>query len=84
MMKNVKCLLLKNNQIVVAEVEEISAELGEPDCKLIKPFLLNTTTFELTQWLTFTDQTEMMIRSDDVLTFVDPNTEVLKNYLDIK
>lgn len=83
-MKNVKCLLLKSNQVVVSEVEEISAELGEPDCKLIKPFLLNTSTFELTEWLIFTDQTEMMIRSDDVLTFVDPNSEVLKNYLDLK
>jgi len=83
-MKNVKCLLLKSNQVVVSEVEEITAELGEPDCKLIKPFLLNVETSELTQWLSFTDQTDMMIRSDDVLTFVDPNTEVLKNYLDMK
>lgn len=83
-MKNIKCLLLKSNQVVVSEVEEISADLGEPDCKLIKPFLLDIKTFELTQWLTFTDQTEMMIRSDDVLTFVDPNTQTLKNYLDMK
>lgn len=82
-MKNIKCLLLKSNQVIVSEVEEISAELGEPDCKLIKPFLLNLTTFKLDEWLGFTDQTEMMIRSDDVLTVVDPKTEVLKDYLDM-
>ena len=34
----VKCLLLKNDLIVISEIVEIAGELGEPDCKLTNPF----------------------------------------------
>ena len=82
MQKNIQCLLLKNNQIIVSEVEEVFGELGEPDCKLVKPYLLNQSTFELTDWLEFTDQSEIMLRSEDVLTLVDPIKKILTSYLD--
>jgi hypothetical protein len=82
MQKNIQCLLLKTNQVIVSEVVEVLGELGEPDCKLIKPYLLNQSSFELTNWLEFTDQSEIMLRSEDVLTFTDPNKKVLTNYLD--
>lgn len=82
MQKNIQCLLLKNNQIIVSEVEEVFGELGEPDCKLVKPYLLNQSTFELTNWLEFTDQSEIMLRSEDVLTLVDPIKKILTSYLD--
>ena len=32
--KQVKGLLLKIDNVVVCEVEEIQAELGEPDCRI--------------------------------------------------
>jgi hypothetical protein len=82
MQKNIQCLLLKTNQVIVSEVVEVLGELGEPDCKLIKPYLLNQSSFELTNWLEFTDQSEIMLRSEDVLTFTDPNKKVLTSYFD--
>ena len=37
-MQNLKLLLLKNNSYVVAQVEEIVADYGMPNCKLIQPY----------------------------------------------
>jgi len=78
----IKCLLLKNNQVIVSEVLEVDAELGDPNCKLIKPYLLDQSSFELINWLNFTNQNEIMIRSDDILTFVDPVEDILEKYLE--
>ena len=36
-----KLLILTNNQILVSQIEEVGADIGEPDCKLIEPFVLN-------------------------------------------
>lgn len=79
--KVIKCLLLKNNLVVVSEIVEVISDLGEPDCKLINPFLLDQSTLKLTDWLNFTDQNEIMIRSEDILTFVDPKKSILEEYL---
>ena len=34
----IKCLLLKNGDIIISQIMEVDTELGGPDCKLIKPF----------------------------------------------
>lgn len=78
--KTIKCLLLKNNLVIVSEIAEVLSDLGEPDCKLINPFLLDQNTLKLTNWLNFTDQNEIMIRSEDILTFVDPTQDILEEY----
>ena len=33
----IKCLLLKTGTVVVSEMLEVGAEVGEPDCQLINP-----------------------------------------------
>jgi hypothetical protein len=83
MEKMVKCLLLKNNQVIVTEIIEVGSELGEPDCKLINPVVLNQSSGDLSIWLDFTDQNELMIHSDSILTIVDPNKEVLEKYFEL-
>ena len=86
MEKSVKCLLLKNNVALVTEIEEVGSELGEPDCKLINPYLLKkeiSNVYYLETWLDFTDQNELMIHSDSILTIVDPNKEILIKYLEL-
>jgi len=79
----VKCLLLKNNQVVVSEITEVGSELGEPDCKLTNPFLLDTVTKQLGVWLDFTEQNELMIHSDSIMTIADPNKDILAKYLEM-
>ena len=50
MEKIVKCLLLKNDQVIVTEIVEVGSELGEPDCKVINPFTLNQSSHTLSNW----------------------------------
>jgi len=83
MEKVVKCLLLKNNQVIVTQIVEIGSELGEPDCKLINPVIMDQSSGNLSTWLDFTDQNELMIHSDSIFTIVDPNKEVLIKYLEL-
>lgn len=81
----VKCLLLKNDVVVVSEIVEVGSELGEPDCKLTNPYKLvgESNIPFLEPWITFTDQTEIMIHSDSILTIVEPTEKITKLYLDL-
>ena len=76
-----KLLLLMNNQILISQVEEVSADIGEPDCKLIEPFILNQSDETLSPWLVnFSSQNTFMIHSDKILTIVDPKPTLLEKY----
>ena len=69
-----------NNQKLITQIEEVSTELGEPDCKLIDPYLIGKDD-TLTQWLIdVSNQREIMISSDKILTLVDPKDTLLKKY----
>ena len=86
--KMIKVILLTNSERIISEIDEVGAEIGEPDCKIIKPFriILDINTDSETKeyiepWLTFTNQDEILIRSSDVLTFVEPNGKLIDEYL---
>ena len=80
--KTIKVILLTNNQILISQIEEISTELGEPDCRLIEPFLLNQSSLTLSPWLMdYTSENKYMISSDKILTLADPNSELLEKYI---
>ena len=91
MKKNVQCLFLKNKTILISEVTEVGGDIGEPDCKLIKPYEVLTkpgcpnerAENRIVPWLDFTPQDVILMRSDDVLTFVEPTKELLDYYLKI-
>ena len=40
--KVIKCLLLDVDNVIISQVEEVGADIGEPDCKLIKPYLFES------------------------------------------
>ena len=86
-MKNVQILILKNEQVVISEVISVTQEIGEPDCKLVKPKLVvsgDRPDKRVVEWLDeYTDQDAIMIRSDDRLTFVEPTTDLLDYYVTI-
>jgi hypothetical protein len=70
-----------NNQILVSQIEEVPSELGEPDCKLIEPFLLNEKDETLSPWLVkVCSQNIFMIHSDKILTISDPKPTLLEKY----
>ena len=40
MEKTIKVLVLMNNQILISQIEEVGADIGEPDCKLVEPYVI--------------------------------------------
>ena len=83
-MQNLKILILKNDSILITEIDEVSGELGEPDCKLINPCQMSvsdSTTYDMRKWPVFTNQKELMIHSDSIFTIVDPKPDQIELYL---
>ena len=81
----IKCLLLKNGDIIISQIMEVDTELGGPDCKLVRPLkmVVSSAEYKLETWLDFTSQTEMMIHSDSILTIVTPTPAILSEYLEL-
>jgi hypothetical protein len=72
--------------MLISEIEEVGADIGEPDCKLIEPFVVDqsTTSQSLSPWLLdYTSQNTFMINSDKILTLVDPKPTLLEKYQNI-
>ena len=73
-------MVLTTGLTLIATLEELSSELGEPDCKLIEPYVV-TPEGTVEPWLlNVTNQSEVVISSDKVLTLVDPKTPLLAKY----
>ena len=76
-------MLLLKDQWLLAQVEEIEGvEFGDPDCILIEPLAINGT--NLKDWLPFADVKETVIRSSDILTFIEPGKDLLASYYSYK
>tara|TARA_R100000657_G_C4593069_1_gene51353 strand:- start:279 stop:527 length:249 start_codon:yes stop_codon:yes gene_type:complete len=79
----IKCVLLNAHCTLVTEIVEVDAEIGNPNCKLINPYVLDSSN-ELIPWKAdITNQTEFMIRSEDILTIADPNGTILDKYTEL-
>ena len=76
-----KLILLTNNLILVSQIEEVSSELGEQDCKLIEPFVYNESDETLAPWLVgVSSNNTFMIHSDKILTITNPKPTLLEKY----
>jgi hypothetical protein len=80
-MDDVQVIVLINGTSIISRIAAMVSELGEPDCKLIRPYQI--VDGELTSWLSeLTDATDaIMISSDKILTLVDPKETLLNDYL---
>ena len=79
----IKCVLVDVDTVLIAEVVEMDAEIGDPNCKLIKPYLFNSID-DMKPWkYEITNQTEFMIRSEDILTIADPSDAVIEKYQEL-
>ena len=76
-------MLLLKDQWLLAQVEEIEGvEFGDPDCILREPLAINGTI--VTDWIPFADIKEIVIRSSDILTFMEPGKDLLASYYSYK
>ena len=76
----IKLLVLLNNKILIAKIEEVPSELGEPDCKLTNPFVVGDDNTIFPWLMDFTSQDIFMIHSDKILTIIDPKPTLLEKY----
>ena len=72
---------------IIKVIEEVgSADIGEPDCKLINPFVINTEAGHtvLEPFLaSVTKETTLMMGSDKILTLAEPTPTLLEKYQDL-
>ena len=79
----IKLIVLLDQQKLVSQIDEVTSELGEPDCKLTEPFIINDDG-TLSPWLLdITNQNTFMISSDKILTLVEPNSKLVQKYEDV-
>ena len=81
--KVVKCVLIDTDNVLITEIVEMDAEIGDPNCKLINPLLFNGLD-DMKPWKSdITNQTEFMIRAEDILTIADPTGTVIDKYIEL-
>ena len=82
--KIIKLIVLINNKVLVSQIEEVGADVGEPDCKLTKPYeviLKDDGKLFLSRWLDgFTSEDTFMMSSDKILTLAEPTMQILDSY----
>mgnify|MGYP003324546692 FL=1 len=79
----IKLIVLMNQQRLISQIEEIGADIGQPDCKLTEPFIVGDNN-TLSPWLVeSTNQSVFMLSSDKILTLVDPKPTLLEKYQDL-
>ena len=79
----IKCILIDVDNVLISEVVELDAEIGDPNCKLVNPYLFNSID-DMKPWKAdITNQTEFMIRSEDILTIADPSGTIIDKYTEL-
>ena len=79
----IKLIVLVTDQVLISKIEEVSSELGEPDCKLIKPFVIKGDKTLEPFLCGYTKLDTFMISSDKILTLADPTPTLLEKYEDL-
>tara|TARA_A100001388_G_C28485591_1_gene364478 strand:+ start:377 stop:619 length:243 start_codon:yes stop_codon:yes gene_type:complete len=76
-----------NNHYIISQVDEVMAEdIGQPDCKLTKPFVVNTESGKTILepfMLDLTREDIFMMGSDKILTLATPTPTLLEQYLNL-
>ena len=83
----VRVLALTNNHYIVSQVDEVVAEdIGQPDCKLTKPYVVNTESGKTVLepfMMDLTRDDTFIMGSDKILTLAIPTPTLLEQYLNL-
>ena len=76
---NIALVILKNGVTLVAQSDELEYE---PKCHLTRPMAVSgDKNVVLTVWPKYTDDVDILLRSDDLLTVCEPTERVLERGL---
>ena len=83
----VMVLALTNNHYIISQVDEVATEdIGQPDCKLTKPYVVNTESGKTILepfMMDLTRESIFMMGSDKILTLAAPTPTLLEQYLNL-
>ena len=83
----VMVLALTNNHYGISQVDEVVTEdIGQPDCKLVKPYVVNTESGKTILepfMMDLTRESVFMMGSDKILTLAIPTPTLLEQYLNL-
>ena len=78
----IQVLLLTNQIILISEIDEVLADIGQPDCKLINPCVIIDG--KVSKWMSdLTPNTQMFMSSEKILTLLDPSEHILEEYFEL-
>ena len=78
----IQVLLLTNQTILISEIDEVLADIGQPDCKLINPCIIIDG--KVSKWMSdLTPNTQMFMSSEKILTLLDPSEHILEEYFEL-
>ena len=80
MEKTIKAIVLTNNKVLVSKIDEVGADVGEPDCKLTNPYILKDDGTMEPWLLSVSRQDIFMISSDKILTLTEPMPTLVEKY----
>jgi len=80
MEKIIKAIVLTNNKVLVSQIDEVGADVGEPDCKLTNPYILKDDGTMEPWLLSVSRQDVFMISSDKILTLTEPMPTLVEKY----
>ena len=80
MEKTIKAIVLTNNKVLVSQIDEVGADVGEPDCKLTNPYMLKDDGTMEPWLLSVSRQDIFMISSDKILTLTEPMPTLVEKY----
>ena len=81
---NVPCNLLRlANEWIIAQVEEVegATSIGDPDCILKDPYVVDCDG-GIDPWPIHSDDREVVVRSSDITTIVNPSKQLLARYIE--
>ena len=83
----VRVIALTNNNYIISQVDEVATEdIGQPDCKLTKPYIVSTESGKTILepfMLDLTRDDTFMMGSDKILTLAVPTPTLLEQYLNL-
>ena len=83
----VRVIALTNNHYIISQVDEVATEdIGQPDCKLVKPYVVNTESGKTILepfMMDLTMENVFMMGSDKILTLAIPTPTLLEQYLNL-
>ena len=80
MEKIIKAIVLTNNKVLVSQIDEVGADVAEPDCKLTNPYMLKDDGTMEPWLLSVSRQDVFMISSDKILTLTEPMPTLVEKY----